>query len=49
MTHALPIHDLDKGVVNKLAFTASFACLDPTCNPAAHTAAFTSQRDDQPG
>ncbi|MFE9597328.1 SGNH/GDSL hydrolase family protein [Streptomyces hokutonensis] len=41
------IVDLDKGVVNKLAFTASLAYFDPTCNPAAHTAAFTSQRDDE--
>ncbi|MFD8736693.1 SGNH/GDSL hydrolase family protein [Streptomyces sp. NPDC059618] len=41
------IVDLDKGVVNKLAFTASLAYFDPTCNPAAHTAAFTAQRDNE--
>ncbi|MGH1552456.1 hypothetical protein ACRAWF_11120 [Streptomyces sp. L7] len=33
--------------MNKLAFTASLAYFDPTCNPATHTAAFTSQRDDE--
>ncbi|MFJ4534368.1 hypothetical protein ACIP39_00085 [Streptomyces tibetensis] len=33
------------GSVTKLGFTGSLAYFDPTCNPSAHTAAFTTYRD----
>ncbi|MFJ2021403.1 golvesin C-terminal-like domain-containing protein [Streptomyces nodosus] len=37
--------NLDDGSVTKLPFTASLAYFDPTCNPATHTAVFSSFRD----
>ncbi|MGQ4417457.1 SGNH/GDSL hydrolase family protein [Streptomyces sp. SAS_269] len=36
--------NLATGKVTKLPFTASLAYFDPSCNPAAHTAAFTAFR-----
>ncbi|MFF1707330.1 Tat pathway signal protein [Streptomyces sp. NPDC058252] len=41
------IVDLHTGQVTKLAFTASLAYFDPSCNPQTHTATFSAYRDDK--
>ncbi|MEV5880532.1 hypothetical protein AB0L75_41420 [Streptomyces sp. NPDC052101] len=41
------IVDLKTGKVTKLAFTASLAYFDPTCNPGTGTAVFSAFRDDK--